>query len=106
MDLDALAGDVATKHAGDQVTLVTAALDRITIENSLIELCDLEYSGQCTYATGRSSMEITCQVARAPKDGEHVKQEDVLLTATFTMVALDPQTKKYTIICAKLYRSS
>lgn len=39
-------------------------------------------------------MEITCQVARARPEGEHSRPEDVLLTCTFTMVALDPETKK------------
>lgn len=46
MDLDALAGVVAYKHTGDDVTTVTAAFDRITIEHPLTEVCDLEYSGQ------------------------------------------------------------
>ncbi|KAF2759809.1 Thioesterase/thiol ester dehydrase-isomerase [Pseudovirgaria hyperparasitica] len=94
MDLDALSGVIAYKHTGDGVTTVTAACDRITIKHPLTEICDLEYSGQVTYATGRSSMEISLQVARAPKDGEKVKDEDVLLHCTFTMVSLDPGTKK------------
>lgn len=46
MDLDALAGSIAAKHAGEGVTVVTAACDRINIENPLKEICDLEYSGQ------------------------------------------------------------
>lgn len=94
MDLDALSGVVAYKHTGDDVTTVTAACDRITIRNPLTEICDLEYSGRVTYATGRSSMEITLQVAKAPKEGEKVKDEDVLLHCSFTMVSLDPGTKK------------
>ena len=94
MDLDALSGVIAYKHTGESVTTVTAACDRITINHPLTELCDLEYSGQVTYATGRSSMEITCQLAQAPKEGQQVKKEDVLLTCTFTMVSLDPGTKK------------
>ncbi|OJD33621.1 acyl-coenzyme a thioesterase 9 [Diplodia corticola] len=94
MDLDALSGVVAYKHTGDEVTTVTAACDRITIRNPLTEICDLEYSGRVTYATGRSSMEITLQVAKAPKEGEKVKDEDVLLHCSFTMVSLDPGTKR------------
>jgi len=47
-----------------------------------------------TYATGRSSLEITMQVAKAPKKGEQAKDEDVLINCTFTMVSLDPGTKK------------
>lgn len=73
---------------------MTAALDRITIAHPLTEITDLEYSGQVTYATGRSSVEITCKVARARPEGEPSKPEDVLLTCTFTMVALDPETRK------------
>ncbi|KAF2085883.1 Thioesterase/thiol ester dehydrase-isomerase [Saccharata proteae CBS 121410] len=94
MDLDALSGVVAYKHTGDDVTTVTAACDRITIQHPLTEICDLQLSGQVTYATGRSSMEISLQVAKAPEEGQAVKSEDVLLNCTFTMVSLDPGTKK------------
>ena len=92
MDLDALSGIIVYKHTGPGV--MTAALDRITIAHPLTEICDLEYSGRVTYASGRSSMEITCQVARARGEGEPSRPEDVLLTCTFTMVALDPATKR------------
>ncbi|RAH77067.1 Thioesterase/thiol ester dehydrase-isomerase [Aspergillus japonicus CBS 114.51] len=94
MDLDALAGVIAYRHTGDHVTTVTAAVDRITIEHPLMEICDLELSGQVTYATGRSSMEVSLQVAKAPPAGEEAKPEDVLITCAFTMVSLDPATKK------------
>ncbi|KAJ5811099.1 hypothetical protein N7447_010615 [Penicillium robsamsonii] len=94
MDLDALAGIVAYRHTGDGVSTVTAACDRITIENPLMEICDLELSGQCTYATGRSSMEISLQVTKARPEGHEPKPEDVLITCAFTMVSLDPVTKK------------
>jgi acyl-coenzyme A thioesterase 9 len=94
MDLDALSGIVAYKHTGESVTTVTAAVDRITINHPLKELCDLELSGRVTFATGRSSMEISLQVAKAPEKGVEVKKEDVLMTCAFTMVSLDPITKK------------
>ncbi|KAI9877718.1 MAG: hypothetical protein M1830_001886 [Pleopsidium flavum] len=94
MDLDALSGVIAYKHTGESVTTVTAAVDRITINHPLKEICDLELSGRVTFATGRSSMEISLQVAKAPQDGQSVKKEDVLLTCAFTMVSLDPSTKK------------
>ncbi|KAI9712643.1 MAG: hypothetical protein M1812_006823 [Candelaria pacifica] len=94
MDLDALSGVIAYKHTGEDVTTVTAAVDRITIKHPLMEICDLELSGQVTYATGRSSMEISLQVAKAPKEGETVRKEDVLVECAFTMVSLDPGTKK------------
>lgn len=95
MDLDALSGVVAYKHTGEGPTTVTASVDRINIKNQLEEICDLELSGQVTFATGRSSMEISLQIAKAPAhQGEKVKEEDVFMTCTFTMVALDPVTKK------------
>lgn len=31
-------------------------------------------------------MEVSLQVAKAPKEGETVKEEDVLMTCAFTMV--------------------
>lgn len=86
MDLDALSGVIAYKHTGECVTTVTAAVDRITINHPLKELCDLELSGQVTFATGRSSMEISLQVAKAPGPGSKVKKEDILMTCAFTMV--------------------
>lgn len=94
MDLDALAGVVAYKHTGDSVMTVTAAVDRITLKRPLTSICDLELNGQVTFATGRSSMEVSLQVAKAPAEGESVKEEDILLTCAFTMVSLDPQTKR------------
>ncbi|KAF2101122.1 Thioesterase/thiol ester dehydrase-isomerase [Rhizodiscina lignyota] len=94
MDLDALSGVIAYKHTGDAVTTVTAAFDRITINRPLLEICDLEMSGMVTYATGRSSMEISLQVAKAPKEGAEVKPEDILVTCSCTMVSLDPGTRK------------
>lgn len=94
MDLDALAGVVAYKHTGEGVTTVTAAVDRITIKNPIREICDLELSGQVSFATGRSSMEVTLQIAKAPVEGHHVEPEDIFMTCAFTMVALDPNTKK------------
>jgi len=94
MDLDALSGVVAYKHTGGSVTTVTAAFDRITINHPLTEICDLELSGQVTYASGRSSMAISLQVARAPQPGENIKHEDIMITCQCTMVSLDPSTKK------------
>ncbi|KAI9751361.1 MAG: hypothetical protein M4579_006102 [Chaenotheca gracillima] len=94
MDLDALSGVIAYKHTGEAVTTVTAAVDRITINHPLKEICDLELSGQVTFATGRSSMEISLQVAKAPEEGKEVRDEDVLMTCAFTMVSLDPTTKR------------
>jgi acyl-coenzyme A thioesterase 9 len=94
MDLDALSGIIAYKHTGDSVTTVTAACDRISILHPLTEICDLELSGQVTYATGRSSMEVSIQVAKAPEAGKSAKKEDVLLQCSFTMVSLDPKTRK------------
>lgn len=94
MDLDALAGVVAYKHTGEGVSTVTAAVDRITIKNPLKEICNLELSGQVTFATGRSSMEVTLQIAKAPEQGHSTRPEDVFMTCAMTMVSLDPLTKK------------
>ncbi|KAI9693431.1 MAG: hypothetical protein M1820_009307 [Bogoriella megaspora] len=94
MDLDALSGIIAYKHTGDDVTTVTAAVDRIVINHPLTEICDLELSGQVTYATGRSSMEVSLQVAKMPKNGERPGKEDIMMTCGFTMVSLDLGTKK------------
>jgi acyl-coenzyme A thioesterase 9 len=94
MDLDALAGVIAYRHTGDGVSTVTAAVDRITIEHPLMEICDLELSGQVTYATGRSSMEVSLQVCKMLPEGQAATPEDVLITCAFTMVSLDPATKK------------
>ncbi|CAO1600983.1 hypothetical protein XANCAGTX0491_004653 [Xanthoria calcicola] len=99
MDLDALSGVIAYNHTGESVATVTAAVDRITINHPLKEICDLELSGQVTFATGRSSMEISIQVAKAPERGASVQKEDVLMTCAFTMVSLDPNTKKPVAIC-------
>lgn len=87
MDLDALAGVIAYKHTGKLVTTVTAAVDRITINHPLKELCDLQLSGQVTFATGRSSTEISLQVAKAPARDSQVKNQDILMTCAFTMVS-------------------
>ncbi|KAB8290858.1 hypothetical protein EYC80_008495 [Monilinia laxa] len=98
MDLDALAGVISYKHTGDSVMTVTAAVDRITLSRPLLEICDLELSGQVTFATGRSSMEVSLQVARALPFGEESneprKKEDIFMECAFTMVSLDPVTKK------------
>ena len=106
MDLDALSGVIAYKHTGESVTTVTAAVDRITIKHPLKELCDLELSGQVTFATGRSSMEISLQVARLAENGAKVRSEDVLLDCAFTMVSLDPKTKRPVAIAPLLVESS
>lgn len=90
-DLDALAGVVGYKHTGPGPTTVTAAVDRISIVQPLEEFCDLELSGFVSYV-GRSSMEISLQARRDGVDGP----EGQLLTCAFTMVALDPRTKKAT----------
>lgn len=98
MDLDALSGIIAYKHTGDTVTTVTAAVDRITVNRPLKELCDLELSGQVTFATGRSSMEISLQVAKAQENDENSAKEDILMTCAFTMVSLIYSTNKCRLV--------
>ncbi|KAI5290947.1 Acyl-coenzyme A thioesterase 9, mitochondrial [Ascosphaera aggregata] len=106
MDLDGLAGMVAYKHTGDSVMTVTAAVDRIVMEYPLKEICDLELSGKVTYVTGRSSMEVSLQVARLPIEGQRMKPEDVQITCAFTMVSLDPTTRKsgYHAVIPKIFK--
>ena len=94
MDLDSMAGVVAYKHTGEPVMTVTAAVDRITIKNPIERLYDLEILGQVTFATGRSSMEISLQVSKARQDGGEARPEDVFITCEFTTVSLDSVTKK------------
>lgn len=94
MDLDALAGVVSYRHTGEGLSTVTAAVDRISIQNPLQEICDLELSGQVTFATGRSSLEVSLKVAKALQPGHQESPSDIFMTCAFTMVALDPITKK------------
>ncbi|PQE10963.1 acyl- thioester mitochondrial precursor protein [Rutstroemia sp. NJR-2017a WRK4] len=99
MDLDALAGVVSYKHTGEHVMTVTAAVDRITLSRPLLEITDLELSGQVTFATGRSSMEVTLQVAKvssstSPSTTLNPSSPDILMSCTFTMVSLSPTTKR------------
>lgn len=104
MDLDALAGAVAYKHTGDGFATVTAAADRIMLKRPLTSISDLELSGQVTFATGRSSLEISMQVAKAPPPGQVVREEDVLITCAFTMVRLQNrlcQTGTYNIFLSR-----
>lgn len=95
MDLDALAGVVAFKHSGPGVTNVTAAVDRITIKRPLTDVCDLELSGKVTH-TGRSSMDVTLQVAKITNPGQPPAKEDVMMVCHFIMVSVDPKTIKAT----------
>ncbi|RPA97889.1 Thioesterase/thiol ester dehydrase-isomerase [Choiromyces venosus 120613-1] len=90
-DLDALAGVVSYKHTGPDTANVTAAVDRISIINPLEEFCDLELSGFVSYV-GSSSMEVSIEARKAG----HLGDDGLLLTCAFTMVALNPATKKPT----------
>ena len=76
---------------------VTAAVDRITVTHPLGAICDLELSGKVTFATGRSSMEVSLQVAKAPGEGRTIKESDILMTCAFTMVIYLGQVKSCNI---------
>jgi acyl-coenzyme A thioesterase 9 len=80
---------VAYKHTGPWPAIVTAAVDRISIIRPLEEFCDLELSGFVSYV-GSSSMEVSIEARRAGHEG----RDGLLLTSAFTMVALNPETKK------------
>ncbi|KAF3125609.1 Acyl-coenzyme A thioesterase 9, mitochondrial [Orbilia oligospora] len=114
MDLDALAGQfspfpvitetsepsnaprmktgvVAYKHAGEGQTIVTAAVDRISLLYHPTSFCDMELRGMVTWTSGRSSMEISLEVVA-------LEENKTILTCQFTMVALDPVTKKSVLV--------
>lgn len=91
MDLDALAGVIAYKHAGEGQTIVTAAVDRISLLYHPMSFCDMELRGMVTWTSGRSSMEISLEVVA-------LEENKTILTCQFTMVALDPVTKKATAV--------
>ncbi|KAF5092322.1 hypothetical protein D0Z00_004641 [Geotrichum galactomycetum] len=103
-DLDALAGVIAYKHCNPaQPVIVTASVDRIYMKKRLDSIANLNItlSGNVTW-TGRSSMEITIKAATNNRDltvdskltKEDIKEEDIFLTANFTFVARNPETKK------------
>jgi acyl-coenzyme A thioesterase 9 len=99
-DLDALAGNIAFNHVvGDDVMLVTAAVDRIALKDIPVLERDQRLSGQVTYV-GSSSMEIRMQIREL--SGENDDQNDYCehwLEAYFTFVAVDPKTNKPVKIC-------
>jgi hypothetical protein len=73
---------------GENVTIVTAAVDRISLLHTPKAFCDMDLQGMVTWTSGRSSMEVSLEVVT--KD-----DNEKIMTCQFTMVALDPQTKKY-----------
>jgi len=100
-DLDALAGNIAFHHVvGDDVMLVTAAVDRIALKDIPVLERDQRLSGQVTYV-GSSSLEIRMQIREL--SGENDDQNDDncehWLEGHFTFVAVDPKTKKPVKIC-------
>ncbi|ANB12724.1 hypothetical protein AWJ20_992 [Sugiyamaella lignohabitans] len=103
-DLDALAGVIAYRHCSPaEPVIVTASVDRIYMLKRLddISKCNVTLSGSVTW-TGRSSMEITIKAATHTEDFEvgrdlteqDIRDDEVFLTANFTFVARDPETKK------------
>jgi acyl-coenzyme A thioesterase 9 len=109
-DLDILAGMIGFNHAvtpknKDTIQLVTASLDRIEMIRDIPSNSDIRMSGQVNFV-GRSSMEITIIVDTVPDgfkaDGQNNGYDasfvetkgDLILSAEFTMVALDKNTMK------------
>lgn len=103
-DLDALAGVIAYKHCSPaQPVIVTASVDRVYMKKRLDSIAELNVtlSGNVTW-TGRSSMEITIKAATHKEDlkvgtelkPENINEDDVFLTANFTFVARNPETKR------------
>ncbi|KAI1354713.1 hypothetical protein F5Y01DRAFT_272493 [Xylaria sp. FL0043] len=95
-DLDNLSGVIVSKHTGTGITPVTVGLSDMAVLRPLIEVCDLECSGQVVSASSGSGVTVACKVARARDGGEQPsnRPEDVLLTCTINVAALDPETKR------------
>ncbi len=86
MDLDALSGIIVynTLARASQPLLLGSTASPSPTRSP--RSATWEYSpDRVTHATGRSSVEITCKVARARPEGQPNKPEDVLLTCAFTM---------------------
>jgi acyl-coenzyme A thioesterase 9 len=123
-DLDALAGNIAFFHndshdeAKRPPVLVTASVDRIRLKHRphirvpvansssatspAFQILDQHLSGQVTW-TGTSSMEIRMQIkemlpSSSSAQVEASSNEECWLEAYVTFVALDPDTKKPTLI--------
>ncbi|KAI8927922.1 HotDog domain-containing protein [Entophlyctis helioformis] len=116
-DLDALAAAVAFLHieafdnAGESaLTVVTASVDRIDLLRSIPTDQDVKMSGFVTYV-GSSSIEISLTMETCPngapppgKEGfgfdaslaSNDPKSDLILTAKFVMVALNPKTGRAT----------
>jgi|AntRauTorckE5430_2_1112549.scaffolds.fasta_scaffold00332_6 acyl-coenzyme A thioesterase 9 len=101
-DLDALAGNIAFHHVfGDDVMLVTAAVDRIALKDIPVLDRDQRLSGQVTYV-GSSSMEIRMQIHELKDDDENESENghcEHWLEGYFTFVAVDPETSTPVKIC-------
>jgi acyl-CoA hydrolase len=93
-DLDSHAAVIANLHAlphdtecGQYVhpAIVTASVDLIVLVGDLSQLRDYEIRGRTTW-TGRSSMQVSLEV---------LTSQQTILEAIFTMVALNPVSKRY-----------
>lgn len=97
-DMDALAGNVAFKHAddGDPATrpllLVTASVDQISLLRYVPLDSDLRLSGKVVWV-GRSSMQIRIELGEDTL-GEEGAAGAACLASTFTFVARDQMTGK------------
>jgi acyl-coenzyme A thioesterase 9 len=85
-DLDSLAGEIAYRHTegfnpARPVTIVTASVDRLEVNESVLPYFDLRLDGRVTW-TGRSSMEIRINLDSLV-DGEW----KTCMRSCFTMVA-------------------
>jgi acyl-coenzyme A thioesterase 9 len=93
-DIDALAGTVANRHADDAdpttmaPSMVTASVDDVDFRSSLCLDTDIRMTGFVSWV-GRSSMEI-CVELHQDKDGSGSNFQELVASATFTFVALDP----------------
>ena len=107
-DLDALAGNSAFRHVegngGDNLMLVTAAVDRIALKDIPELSHDQRLTGQVTYV-GSSSMEIRMQFHQIPEVDNDDNPEH-WLEGYFTFVAVDRKTNRPVKICPLIPETS
>jgi acyl-coenzyme A thioesterase 9 len=99
-DLDAFSGEISYKHADGThpdrpLTIVTASIDRLELQRSLVPYFDLKFRGWVTWV-GNSSMEIRIEVHQIDTAGD----EKLAMVAYFMMVARD----KYTGLAATVHQ--
>jgi len=100
-DLDSMAGISAYKHAEgfhpeNELTIVTAAVDRISLLRPIVPYWDLEFESNIIW-TGRSSMLVRIDVTQPRPNGGPASS---VMVALFSMVARE----KYNNVAAEVHQ--